>query len=120
MAYFITPENAAELQRKKTAMHYAKTAAVRITANESEQAEEFRIQRLARVRIQLVRLDKLLSDECDPQKLDRLMSALNRLQEAEGWLAGRAKPKPSITTKQKPRSGSQSAPEPQDDPPPTS
>ncbi len=90
------------------------------TDTEAADADKFRLERLSRVRAQLNRLDKLLADECDPQKLDRLMSALNRLQEAEGWLAGRAKPKPSISTKQKPRSTAQSAPEPQDDPPPTS
>ncbi len=92
----------------------AANEAKQIGADEQSKAEIFRIQRLARVRIQLERLDKMLAEETDPGKLDKIVSALNRLQEAEGWLAGRAKPKPSISTKQKPRSGSQSAPEPQD------
>lgn len=60
--------------------------------NEAEEAKAFRLARLSRVRAQLIRLDKQLAEESDPSRLDRLMSALNRLQEAEGWLAGRAKP----------------------------
>ena len=59
--------------------------------NEAAEAEKFRLERLARVRRELRRLDKLLAMECDPAKLDRLVAALNRLQDAEGWLAGRFK-----------------------------
>ena len=58
---------------------------------EAAEAEKFRLERLARVRRELRRLDKLLATENDPAKLDRLVSALNRLQDAEGWLSGRFK-----------------------------
>ena len=59
--------------------------------NEAEEAEKFRLERLARVRRELRRLDKVLAVEADPTRLDRLVSALNRLQDSEGWLAGRFK-----------------------------
>lgn len=116
MAYFFTKENARQMQALGASARTSKTTAKLIVENEAEQAETFRIQRLARVRVQLVRLDKQLADETDPARLDRLMSALNRLQEAEGWLAGRAKPgnkKPAPD--RKPRSGAPAPlPEPED------
>lgn len=48
--------------------------------------------RLARVRVQLDRVDELMMTETDPQKLDRLASAQARLSEQERILDGRALP----------------------------
>jgi hypothetical protein len=49
-------------------------------------------ERLARVRLQLDRLDKMMMSEKDPQKLDRLASAQARLAEQERILNGRPLP----------------------------
>jgi hypothetical protein len=115
-AKFINPDNSRELQRKGTLAKHAKKAALSIIVNEVGEADKFRIERLARVRAQLVRLDLQLSEESDPARLDRLMSALNRLQEAEGWLAGRAKPGNLKPAAPKPAArGSFTAPRPADD-----
>ena len=53
---------------------------------------EYVVNRLARVRVQLDRLDKLMMTESDPQKLDRLASAQARLSEQERILDGCALP----------------------------
>ena len=49
-------------------------------------------RRLARVRDQLQRLDGFLGEEEDPQKIDRLASAIARMSELERQLAGRPLP----------------------------
>lgn len=48
--------------------------------------------RLARVRMQLNRLDTLIEIETDPAKIDKLASATARLAEQERQLAGRPLP----------------------------
>ena len=48
--------------------------------------------KLSRVRCQLARLHDMLDDETDPQKLDRLASAIARLSELERQLANRPLP----------------------------
>lgn len=113
---YITKENAAELQRLSVASRLAPFTDDTPVANEAKEAETFRRARLARVRNQLIRIDRMIAKEDDPGKLDRLASAVNRLQEAEGWLAGRAKPgnlKP-VAPRSVPR-GTFSAPAPSDD-----
>jgi len=56
------------------------------------QADNYTVQKLVRVRVQLARLDDLLDSEDDPAKLDRLASAIARLSELERQLAGRPLP----------------------------
>lgn len=59
--------------------------------------------RLARVRVQLDRLDKMALEEIDPAKLDRLASAQARLAQQEQFLANRPSPgqlKPTLTKRQ--------------------
>ena len=114
---YITKENAAELQKLSVAARLSPFTEGDETANEAKEAERFRVARLARVRNQIVRLDRQLAGESDPARLDRLVSALNRLQDAEGWLANRAKPgnlKPVAPRKSASRGLSSSAPEPDD------
>lgn len=94
----------------------ASNAVMQISADEPNQAEKFRLERIARVRLQLVRLDKMLAEENDPARLDRLMSALNRLQEAEGWLSGRAKPGNLKPSSKPSKRESFTPPAPADDP----
>jgi hypothetical protein len=50
------------------------------------------LSRLTRVRKQLDRLDRLMAEEIDPQRLDRLASAQYRLSEQERIMAGRPLP----------------------------
>jgi len=87
----LTSEKASEMAKLSHLPDSARFLREITEQNEAEEAKTFRLARLSRVRAQLIRLDKQLADEDDPARLDRLMSALNRLQEAEGWLAGRAK-----------------------------
>lgn len=52
----------------------------------------FRLQSLARVRKQMDNVFGMMDDEQDPQKIDRLASALARLNEAERQLSNRSLP----------------------------
>jgi hypothetical protein len=54
--------------------------------------EDYALLRLARVREQLNRIDRMIATETDPQKLDRLAAATMRLSDQEFALAGRPKP----------------------------
>ena len=90
MAKF-TSQTAPAAARRRAEVWNARKAAALIAQHPDDRSEVFRIERLARVRIQLNRLDDLLASEMDPTRLDRLVSALNRLQDSEGWLAGRFK-----------------------------
>ncbi len=54
--------------------------------------DEYLARRLERVRKQLDRLDEMILEEEDPQKLDRLVSASSRLEEQERKLSGRFAP----------------------------
>jgi len=49
-------------------------------------------KRIARVRKQLEKIDAMISQELDPQKLDRLASAQSRVSEQERILSGRPLP----------------------------
>ena len=51
-------------------------------------ADDYLAMKLVRVRKQLARLDDLLDQEDDPQKIDRLASAIARLSEIERILRG--------------------------------
>lgn len=61
------------------------------TATLSPQAD-YTTKRLARVRLQLDRLDNMLLTERDPQRLDRIASAQARISEQERILSGRPMP----------------------------
>ena len=54
--------------------------------------ENFAAIRLSRVREQLNRIDAMILEESDPQRLDRLASAQARLSEQERTLDGRPLP----------------------------
>jgi hypothetical protein len=54
--------------------------------------DAFVSQTLLRVRKQMHRLDRMISDELDPAKLDRLAAAFGRLSEIEQRLADRPLP----------------------------
>jgi len=56
------------------------------------ETDPFTARRLARVRQQLERVDKMLLTETDPAKLDRLAAASMRLSDQEFALANRPKP----------------------------
>jgi len=58
----------------------------------AEQLSGYVEKRLVRVRRQLDRIDEMLMEESDPQKLDRLAAASMRLAEQERILAGRPLP----------------------------
>jgi hypothetical protein len=62
-----------------------------MTANMPDLGEHARL-RLERVRLQLDRVDKMMMEEDDPQRIDRLASAQMRLAEQERILAGRPLP----------------------------
>lgn len=61
-------------------------------AEEAQITSPFQRTRLSRVRAQLNRLDRLMMEEQDPAKLDRIASAMSRLSEIERQLAGRPMP----------------------------
>ena len=63
-----------------------------IPVNPTEEQPSFTAIRLSRVREQLNRIDAMMLDESDPQKLDRLASAQARLSEQERTLDGRPLP----------------------------
>ena len=58
----------------------------------AEDAPTYAAKRLARARKQIDKLDGMIEEETDPQKLDRLASALARLSEIERQLANRPLP----------------------------
>lgn len=66
---------------------------------------------LTRVRKQVSRLFELIEGEIDPQKLDRLASALSRLAELERQLSGRPLPGSLRPRQEKPRRSTDVEPE---------
>ena len=88
----LSSEKARELALKSHQPDSARFVRPITAHNQDEKAESFRLERLSRVRAQLTRLDKMLNEEFDPQKLDRLASAIARLSEQERLLTGRPMP----------------------------
>jgi len=94
-----TSENASEMAYRS---HAAREQATRERKELVERAKdaialaesipEYVVTRLARVRVQLDRIDDMLMKERDPSKLDRLASAQSRLAQQERELAGRPLP----------------------------
>ena len=70
----------------------AQAALVAPPASDPSLPDRFLMQRLMHVREQLSRLDAMLMEEMDPQKLDRLASASSKLSTVERELAGRPSP----------------------------
>jgi hypothetical protein len=103
---WFTKENAAEMAAR--ALEARKQAEIMRLNGEPPKPllpeEKYRILTLARTRKQIERLFEMM-DECDDaQKLDRLASALARLNEQERQLAGRPLPGSLKPTQQiKPR-----------------
>ncbi len=123
-----TRENAKEMSAKGNAAKAARLQAMRETLEASrEPSEDFREDMLKSTRAQMrlisSRMDKELEKSVlDSKVLKELSETMTRLEAIEQKLSMRSGPgtlKPS-NKPQKPRSATQSAPEPQDDPPPTS
>ena len=94
----ITSANARELGIKSAAIRKERKALglpdrpLKLADSALKPVDPFTTLRLSRVRRQLTRIDEMMLDEVDPQKLDRLASAQSRLAEQERILAGRPLP----------------------------
>jgi hypothetical protein len=94
-----TRENAPEMARRSNAVQ-AQRRRERLTAAPfapaphpaMQEGDSYVALRLVRVRAQLDRIDRMIQEEKDPQKLDRLAAASMRLSDQEFALAGRPKP----------------------------
>lgn len=93
-SHLFTKENAAEMAHRRAAKLRADREAQRLAVETAtlDPSIEYSQRRLARVRLQLDRLDKMMMEVNDPQKLDRIASAVARLAEQERQLSGRPLP----------------------------
>jgi len=89
---FITSENARELQRLGVEARLARQKLQEERLKLAEESLDFPSRTLSRVRAQIETLLDDLGKERDPQRIDRLASALGRLNEIERQLAGRPMP----------------------------
>jgi len=71
-------------------------------ATTAQHGDDYAGRRLARVRMQLDRVDDMMMKESDPQRMDRLASAQARLSEQERVLAGRPLPGSHRPAKERP------------------
>ncbi len=102
----ITPQTAKEMAARSHQARNERIEKLRIAANPVPlPADDSYVQRrLYRVREQIEMLSTMLDNEDDPQRIDRLASALARLSETERQLAGRPLPgslKPSSPRQQR-------------------
>lgn len=90
LPHAFTRENAAEFTKKGLIVRAAnrKARLERLTIS----PDPYVNKRLARVRAQLERIDEMMEQELDPQRLDRLASAQARLSVQEFALANRPMP----------------------------
>ena len=115
----ITKDNAREMalksqQTRKEQLQELRTA-LQVLSGDS--GKEYRARRVARVRRQLDRIDEMMMEEMDPQKLDRLASAQARLSEQERVLSGTPLPgslRPAAERTQRGLGAPASAPVPAD------
>lgn len=110
--WHFTPENAREMAARALK---AKRAACGYVSVENA-PDPYIAGRLTRVRKQIERLSDMLDSEIDPQKLDRLAAAIERLAKQEQNLAGRPLPgsfKPIKVKASRPNSGPEADPTPQ-------
>ena len=123
-----TAENAAEMARRAAESKRKRLEelrnAVAVAANDP--SLDYIESRLRRVRLQLDKVDAMLLEERDPQKLDRLASASARLSEQERQLSNRPMPGSLKPSAKQPRVTPQAEPTPiapqpvaSDDPPAT-
>ena len=91
---FITADNAAELGRRsgQSRREHGTRRKPQQPANIPEHIDPYSKQTLLRVRKQVRSVLGMLETEIDPQKIDRLASALARLNEVERQLANRPLP----------------------------
>ncbi len=96
-----TSENAAEMARRandaRAARKLSEERAIKRFEEKPPEAEEFRNDRLTRVRLQLKAIDRTIDRELakrfpDAAQLDRLASAAARLNEQERQLSNRSLP----------------------------
>lgn len=99
--YRFTSETAAHHAKKSHEPYSARFVKPIDVDYEGQETDEFRRERLAIVRAQLKRFDRLLAANDDPNKLDRLVSAIAKLNEVERQLSGRPMP-PTIKAGGKP------------------
>ena len=123
---FITSENARELQRLGVEARLARQKLQQERLKLAEESLDFPSRTLSRVRAQIETLLDDLGKERDPQRIDRLASALGRLNEIEHQLAGRPMPGSLKPGAKQPRVTPQAEPTPiapqpvaSDDPPAT-
>lgn len=93
----ITRENAAEMARRGALARKARKLRAVPIDFEPVTTDEFRRLRLARVRVQLSAMDKLMDKEIaakepDATRIDKLASALIRMNEQERQLSNRSLP----------------------------
>ena len=101
----VCPWPAARRQRFASGEPAAETFPQTPQTGPLEPPDAYVARRLARVRVQLDRLDTMLLAENDAQKLDRLASAQLRVSEQERILAGRPLPGSFKPSHKKPASG---------------
>ena len=94
-----TASNAAQMARRSWEVRKAEAIIQPIPApiqsppaQAENHADDFIAQRLVRVRKQLDRIDAMIEEEDDPQRLDRLAAASMRLSDQEFALSNRPKP----------------------------
>lgn len=85
-----TAEQAREMSRKGA--EASRQIRLLTPAFNRERPERYTARRLGRVRRQLDRIDRMMTEENDPARLDRLASAQARLSVQEFALAGRPMP----------------------------
>lgn len=90
--YVFTPEKAREAAFKSHQPGSARFVHPIDPSTESQQAEDFRRERLSIARAEVVRLDKLVSAETDPKRLRDLYAALDSASERERRLSNRSLP----------------------------
>ena len=109
---FITSENARELQRLGVEARLARQKLQEERLKLAEESLDFPSRTLSRVRAQIETLLDDLGKERDPQRIDRLASALGRLNEIERQLAGRPMPGSLKPSAKQPRATPQVEPTP--------
>ena len=109
---FITSENARELQRLGVEARLARQKLQEERLKLAEESLDFPSRTLSRVRAQIETLLDDLGKERDPQRIDRLASALGRLNEIERQLAGRPMPGSLKPSAKQPRGTPQVEPTP--------
>lgn len=87
-----TTETASEAAKRSHMPDSARFVRPIQPCNEPQENDTFRLTQLAITRAQIKNVNKLIGDEQDAVKLDRLASALSRLLEAERQLSGRPLP----------------------------